>query len=112
MLSFFELPKGVRKRLDFFQLCFFWQSDGYKRKYRLIHWNIIRHPKDQGGLGIKVLKIKNNCFLGKWLFKILTENGVQQELITNKYLHSKSLSQVKVKTLDSPFSKAVDEIKR
>jgi hypothetical protein len=30
LLSFFELPKGVCKRLDFFRSRFFWQSDGHK----------------------------------------------------------------------------------
>jgi hypothetical protein len=35
MLSFLEIPKGVRKRLDFFRSRFFWQSDGHKKKYRL-----------------------------------------------------------------------------
>ena len=35
MLSFLEIPKGVRKRLDMFRLRFFWQSNGHKRKYRL-----------------------------------------------------------------------------
>jgi hypothetical protein len=63
MLSFLEIQKGVCKRLDFFRLKFFWQSDGHKRKYRLTKWNIIRRPKDQGGLGIEVLEIKNKCLL-------------------------------------------------
>jgi mannosylglycoprotein endo-beta-mannosidase len=31
MLSFLEIPKGVRKRLDYYRSCFFWQSDGHKR---------------------------------------------------------------------------------
>jgi hypothetical protein len=62
LLSFLELPKGVRKRLDFFR-SLFWQSDGHKRKYRLTKWNIICRPKDQGGLGIEVLEIKNQCLL-------------------------------------------------
>ena len=35
MLSFLEIPKGVRKRLDFYRSRFFWQSDENKRKYRL-----------------------------------------------------------------------------
>jgi hypothetical protein len=38
---------------------------------------------------------------------LLTEGGVWHELITNKYLHSKSLSQVKVKPSDSPFWKGL-----
>jgi hypothetical protein len=35
MLSFFELPKGVLKKLDYFRSQFFWQSDEHKKKYRL-----------------------------------------------------------------------------
>ena len=57
LLSFFLLPVGVRKRLDFFRSRFFWQSDQNKRKYRLTKWNIICRPKDQGGLGIELLEI-------------------------------------------------------
>jgi hypothetical protein len=49
LLSFFEIPKGVRKRLDFYRSRFFWQSDGQKKKYRLTKWNIVCRPKDQGG---------------------------------------------------------------
>jgi hypothetical protein len=58
-----------------------------------------------GGLGVEVLEIKNKCLLCKWLFKLLTENRVWHELITNKYLHSKSLSQITVKPSGSPFGK-------
>ena len=59
MLSFLEIPKGVRKRLDFFRSHFFWQSNETKKKYRLSKWNMVCRPKDQGGLGIEVLDIKN-----------------------------------------------------
>jgi hypothetical protein len=48
LLSFLEIPKGVKKRLDFFRLRFFWQSDGHKKKYRLSKWNIIYRPKTKG----------------------------------------------------------------
>uniref|UniRef100_A0A453NTJ0 Uncharacterized protein n=1 Tax=Aegilops tauschii subsp. strangulata TaxID=200361 RepID=A0A453NTJ0_AEGTS len=48
LLSFFEVPKGVRKRLDFYRSLFFWQSDEVKTKYRLARWDIICRPKDQG----------------------------------------------------------------
>jgi hypothetical protein len=84
LLSFFEIPKGVRKRLDFYRSRFFWQSDDIKKKYRLTKWNIICRPKDQGGLGIEVLDIKNRCLLSKWLFKLLSEKGVWQELLQKK----------------------------
>jgi hypothetical protein len=107
MLSFFEIPKGVRKRLDFFRSRFFWQSDGHKKKYRLTRWNILCRPRDKGRLGIEVLELKNKCLLSKWLFKLLNEDSVWQELLKNKYIHSKSLSQVVTKTTDSPFWKGL-----
>ena len=112
MFSFFEVPIGVRKRMDYFRSRFFWQSDGHKRKYRLTKWNIICRPKEQGVLGIEVLDIKNKCLLSKWPFKILSENDcVWHQLIHNKYLHSKSLSQVTVKPTDSLFWKGLMKLK-
>jgi hypothetical protein len=42
---------------------------------------------------------------------LLTESGIWHDLITNKYLHSKSLSQVKVKSSDSPFWKGLMKLK-
>jgi hypothetical protein len=47
MLSFLQIPKGVRKRLDFYRSHFFWQSDELKKKYRLTKWNIICRPRDR-----------------------------------------------------------------
>ena len=57
LLSFFEVPVGVRKRLDFYRSRFFWQGDELKQKYRLAKWDIICRPKDQGGLGIENLEV-------------------------------------------------------
>jgi hypothetical protein len=53
-----------------------------------------------------VLELKK-YLLSKWLFKFLNEEGVWQELIHNKYLHSKKLSQVTAKPLDSLFWKGM-----
>jgi hypothetical protein len=111
LLSFFEIPKGVRKRLDCFRSPFFWQNDGHKKKYRLTKWNIICRPKDQGGLGIEALEIKNRCLLTKWFFKLLNEEEVWQEILKNKYLHSKSLAEVTIKPNDSPFWKGLMKMK-
>jgi len=35
MMSFFEIPRGILKKLDYFRSRFFWQSDEHKKKYRL-----------------------------------------------------------------------------
>ena len=104
LLSFFEIPVGVRKRLDFYRSRFFWQSDDLKRKYRLAKWDIICQPKDQRGLGIKNLEVKNRCLLSKWLYKLSVESeATWVQILHNKYLYSKTLSQVTVRPMDSPF---------
>ena len=65
MISFFQLPKGVLKKLDYYRSRFFWQGDSEKKKYRLARWDVVCCPKDQGGLGIHDLRIKNSALLGK-----------------------------------------------
>ena len=103
MISFFQLPKGVLKRLDYFRSRFFWQGDSEKKKYRLARWNVVCRPKDQGGLGIHDLEVKNTALLGKWLYKLLTEDEVWQTLLNQKYIASKALSQAYWKPGDSHF---------
>lgn len=46
MLPFFEIPKEVRKRLDYYRSRFFWQCDEHKWKYQLAKWDIPCRPKD------------------------------------------------------------------
>jgi len=65
MMSFFELPKGVLKKLDYYRSRFFWQNDQHKKKYRLVKWSLACQPKQQGGLGIQNLEIQNICLLSK-----------------------------------------------
>jgi len=75
MFSFFEAPKGVIKRLDYYRSRFFWQSDEHKKQYRLTKWTSLCRPKCFGGLGILDLEIQNKCLLSKWLFMLLNEDG-------------------------------------
>jgi hypothetical protein len=56
-----------------------------------------------GGLGVHDLEVKNSALLGKWLFKLLTEDGVWQTLLKRKYVGTKALSQVLWKPRDSHF---------
>lgn len=37
--------------------------------------------------------VKNSSLLGRWLFRLLTENGASQDLVRIKYVGSKVLSQ-------------------
>jgi hypothetical protein len=43
-------------------------THGGKCSFRLAKWSVVCRPKDQGGLGIKDLEVKNTALLGKWLF--------------------------------------------
>jgi hypothetical protein len=73
MISFFLLPKGVLHKLDYYRPRFFWQGVSEKKKYRLVKWSVVCRPKDQGGLGVHDLEVKNSALLGNWLFKLFTE---------------------------------------
>jgi hypothetical protein len=59
MILFFLLPKGILHKLDYYRSRFFWQGDSEKKKYRLAKWSVVCSPKDQGGLCIHDLEVKN-----------------------------------------------------
>jgi hypothetical protein len=50
-------------------------------KYRLARWYVVCQPKVLGGLGVSNLDVKNNCLLSKWLYKLLNEDGMWQQLL-------------------------------
>jgi hypothetical protein len=60
----------------------------------LTKWSVVCRPKDQGGLGVHDLEVKNRALLGKWLARLLTEDGRWQQLLRKKYVGSKAISQV------------------
>lgn len=108
LLSFFQVPVVVRKRLNFYRSRFFWQSDDVKANYRLTRWDIICRPKDQGGLGIENLEVKNRCLLSKWLFRLSVKTeGTWVQILKNKYLQHKTLAHVTTRPGDSPFWKGL-----
>jgi len=80
-------------------------------KYRLAWWTVLCRPKSQGELGIQDLEIKNIALLSKWVYKLLNENGVWREIIRNKYMGSKAVSQVYWKPVDSHFWSSVMKAK-
>ena len=111
MLSFFEVPKGILEKLDYYRSRFFWQSEEHKKKYRLAKWSILCKPKECGGLGIQNLELQNKCLLSKWLYKLMNEEGVWQNLLRNKYLSKKTLTHVEKKPGDSHFWSSLTIIK-
>lgn len=112
MLSFFEIPKGILKKLDYYRSRFFWQCDENKKKYRLAKWSVLCSPKECGGLGIQNLETQNRCLLSKWLFQLINEEGVWQTLLRRKYLSNKTITQVERSPGDSHFWGGLMEVKR
>jgi hypothetical protein len=112
MISFFLLAKGVLHRLDYYRFRFFWQGDSEKKKYRLAKWSVVCTPKDQHGLGIHDLEVKNIALLGKWLFKLLNEEVTWQTILKSKYIGPKALSHVIWKPGDSHFWAGLMETKK
>jgi hypothetical protein len=49
--------------------------------------------------------MKNKCLLSKWLFKLLYDDGVWQQVLQRKYLHNKTLSHAQAKPLILRFGK-------
>jgi hypothetical protein len=80
MLSFFQVPRAVLEKIEYFKSRIFWQDDDHKKKYRLVKWDILCQPKDQGGMGIMNIDIQNQCLLSKWLYELINEQGIWQEL--------------------------------
>jgi hypothetical protein len=54
------------------------------------------------------LEVKNRCLLSKWLYRLSVETeGTWAQILRNKYLQSKTLSQVTARPNDSPFWKGL-----
>jgi hypothetical protein len=62
-------------------------------------------------LGILDLQLQNKCLLANWLVNLLKTDGMWQTLLRNKYLTSKSLTQVADKPYDSHFWRGLMHMK-
>ena len=68
-------------------------------------------PKCVGGMGITDLDVQNVCILSKWLYKLINEDGLGQQLLKKKYMKNKTLSQVAKQPGDSHFWSGLMEVK-
>ena len=62
MISFFQLPKGVLKKIDYFRSRFFWQGDSEKKKYRLARWDVVCRPKVKVGWAFMIYRLRIRPF--------------------------------------------------
>lgn len=103
MMSFYELPVGVRKRLDFFRARMLWQEGEGIKKYHLVAWDKVCQLKELGSMGILNLDVMNKALLGKWIWKLFDSSGLWQKLLHNRYIKGKCLGGIKHRAGDSMF---------
>jgi hypothetical protein len=103
MMSFYTLPKGVKKKFDFFGARLLWGVGQGIKKYHLVNWATVCSPIEFGGLGVKDLGCMNIALLCKWIWKLETSDGLWQKVLYNKYIRNKTMSGVAIKTGDSWF---------
>jgi hypothetical protein len=99
------------EEIEYFRSRFFWQNDKHKKKYRLARWDIFCQAKDQGAMSIMNIDIQNQCLLSKWVYILINENGMWQELLRRKYMQDKPIGQMHKRSRDSQFWSGLMKVK-
>lgn len=85
-MSLFKIPKCVAKEIDKIQARFLWGRDESKRKIHLVKWKEVQLNKNQGGLGIRDIRLTNECLLLKWWWRYaLEDEALWKSVICAKY---------------------------
>lgn len=112
MLSFLRVPKGVSRRFDFFRARMLWQEKQGMKKYHLVRWPGICQPREQEGLGVSDLQLKNVSMLCRWIWRLKNEEGDWQNLVRAKYLKRGTFTQCKPNAAHSHFWAGIIEAKK
>jgi len=85
-LSLFKIPSNVLKKIVSLQRNFLWGWGSEGRKIAWLAWDKICNSKDGGGLGIINIRSFNIALLGKWIWRLNSdEGGLWREVIDSKY---------------------------
>ncbi|CAL0303504.1 unnamed protein product [Lupinus luteus] len=73
--SFFKASASVIKALERIQRRFLWGRGEESKGIHWVKWETVCRSREDGGLGIKNLKLFNLSLLGKWRWRLLSDSG-------------------------------------
>ena len=85
-MSLFKMPMSVINIITRIQREFFWGWGHEGRRIAWVKWENMCKTKEEGGLGIKDLRMFNMALLGKWKWRLgRDEPGLWKEVLLSKY---------------------------
>lgn len=85
-LSLFKMPDGVARVIERLQASFLWGGSEVRRKVHTVKWSELTKSLEQGGLGLRRVKVVNSCLLIKWWWRFGYEkNALWRSVICSKY---------------------------
>ena len=85
-MSLYRMRAGVKLRLEKIQRDFLWGGGNLDKKIHFVNWGTVCKSKESGGLGVRRLENLNKSLLGKWNWRLATEDNLRwKKLIKLKY---------------------------
>ncbi|XP_068479070.1 uncharacterized protein [Phaseolus vulgaris] len=85
-LSFYKAPISVFKKITSIQRRLLWAAEKEQRYISWVRWDRVCKVREEGGLGIKDVRLFNRALLAKWKWRLMSEEkGLWKEVLESKY---------------------------
>ena len=85
-MSLFQISNSVKLVLDRILRRFLWGRSSNKRKLHWVDWKSVCNLKENRGLGIVDLRLRNRVLLNKWIWRYGEESeAMWKSIIVSKY---------------------------